>query len=180
MYKAIIEAAQSMTNIRGRYDFSTAVLDIELSRIINSRDFAASYGKSEWLAGDKTVNCVEVQSDEYKKLVVCLADGTSEDIASQIDSSNTDVECPVDTKGLSVTVSCGVISIRSDVAIVAVRGLSKLQESEIKKWLLKEHSAVFVAYLRWQLLADIEANSANIAYNGYVRSLAALSKLKVV
>lgn len=169
-----------MTNVRGRYDFSVATLDLELSRIICSRDFAESYGKSEWLAGGKTVNCVEVQCDEYKKLVVCLADGTSTDIADQVDTSSTDVGCPEEQDGLAVSVSCGVITIRSEIAITAVRGLSKLPESEIKKWLVSKYPAIFTAYLRWQLLSDIEASSANVAYNGYIRLLETLSKLKVV
>ena len=182
MYDSIITAAQSMTNVRGRYDFSVAVLDLELERLMSVRDFASNYGKSEWLAKSDSVKSVELCDEGYKKLIVCLSDGTEKDITEQVYIESTALSCSRgdDNDGFCVIINCGVIKIESSISIKAVRGLSKLPKSEIKKWFVREHPAVLTAFLRWQLLSDIDANSAGVAYNTYARLLLGLDKLKVV
>lgn len=179
MYKEIIGKAVDITNIRGRYTTSAALLDLEVERILGSRDFASSYGKSEWLAEGKTYTEIEVQEGEYKKMVVCLEDGSMHDITDQVSTSNMTVGCPK-IKSLTISISCGIISISSEIPIIALRSIYKKSMKENKEAFISEHSSMLVAYLRWQLLGDIDAKSSALGYNMYIQLLRNLSKLPVV
>lgn len=180
MYDEIIADVAAVTDIRGRRRASAVLLEIEIDRILGAKQFAQSYGKSEWLAGTDTFKNVELDSGDYKKLMVCFEDGTHEDIASKVSGSSTEVSCPSTSDGLTITESCGIITLKSDKNITAVRSLFKLPASENRKWVVENHKSMLVAYLRWQLLGDIDAKSAGIAYNTYSGLLRNMSKLETV
>ena len=181
MYEAIVKAAVALTNIRGRYAMSAALLDIEVARLAGLRDYAKNYGKSEWTADGQTVNTVELDNGEYKQLVVCLSDGTSQDITDQVSSSLTDLSCPsTDSSGLQVSVKCDIITITSEVPIVAVRALYKKSASESADWIVSDYPQLLTSYLRWQLLADIDARSSGVAYNVYQGLLKVFAKEETI
>lgn len=179
MYDAIITDVAAMTNIRGRRRASAALLELEVARILALRDFALNYGKSEWQAGTQTVKSVELDSGDYKKLVICYEDGSSEDISDQVSSSNMAVSCP-EIKSLTISESCGIITITSEKAIKAIKSLYKLPDSENAKWVVANHAPMLKAYLRWQLLSEIDAKSSGVAYNTYLGLLLTMSKLETV
>lgn len=180
MLKAIIKKAEDITNVRGRYKFSAALVLGEVSRIVSSRKFALNYGRAEWLAADsKSVNSIEIQEMKYEKLVLCLIDGSTLDIVDAVKASNLSTKC-IKNKSLTITRTCGIISIDSQIGIKAVRSVYELSDSEKGDWLVRDRPQVLIAYLRWQLLADIQAANANVAYAEYVRQLQTLESLEIV
>ena len=178
--KAIIKEAGDITNIRGRFKFSAALLSSELHRILNSKKFARNYGRAEWLNTTQgVVNSVELEDQDYYKLVLCLDDGSNVDISDRLKLSNSPVGC-AKNKSLTITRNCGIILIKSEIGIKAVRSIYRLSDKENERWLMQDHKHVFVAYLRWQLLADIRADNANTAYADYIRLLQHLDNLEVM
>lgn len=179
MYESIIKKAGDITNIRGRYKSSAALLELEVSRILGSREFAFSYGRSEWLSDGMIVREVEVDSGDYKKLVVCLEDGSSHDITSEVSGDNFDISCQKN-KSLTISESCGIITIKSETPIIAIRSIYKKSENESMTNFVRDNEALLISYLRWQLLSDIDAKSSAVGYNTYIGLLANLQKSGVV
>ena len=154
-----------------------------MDRILGTRDFAKSYGKVEWLSNGKGHKEIQIDSSKYKKLIVCLENGSSKDIADQVSEDNVDIACDAVCdcgNKLVVKNRCGIITVTSEMYIVSIKGLYKKSQAENRKWLVEEYGSVFVAYLVWQLRGDIDAKSSGIAYNTYVRSLSAIMKLDTV
>jgi len=179
VFKHIIRQTTDVTNIRGRYKVSVVLLDGEVHRILHSRKFAANYGRAEWLSSDDNTTCLEFCDEDYHKVVICFVDGTREDISKEVAGARLDLKCTSKT-GIKITSRCGVLTIETDKPISAVRAIYRKSEKENIQWLVDEHPHVLIAFLKWQLLTDIDAKASAVAYNVYVQLLDHLNKLEVV
>jgi hypothetical protein len=178
----LIVRATKLANIHGRYEFAKELALGEIHRILESRDFAKNYIKVEWTA-ESLETCTTFNDLGFKKLVVCLQNDQRIDISERVDPESTTLSCVTtdcSVDDVKVTVKDGLITVSSLTPIIAIRGFYKPPIDPEDNWLVKEHPHIIVNFLRWQLLADIDANSANVGYMTYSRMLKHLEREKVL